>query len=123
MVSKNLLRHCCTEIIFVYLYRIVDATTNRYTKGIRRNQWRPNEPRLIGEGLEAWGYVFVFIRLLGLMRVDRHLGKPWQCASQRYANLLRHRTSANFTRKNDGGRHSISFHVRFGVGGVCIRSY
>ena len=55
--------------------RIYDAVHNANLQHLSRYQWISFEPRLIGEGLQAWGYVFVFIRLMGLMRVDRYLGE------------------------------------------------
>ncbi|XP_039248274.2 short transient receptor potential channel 4-like [Styela clava] len=66
--------------------RIFDMVYNKdASTSIERSEWNHFEPRLIAGGLNAWAYVFFFIRLLGLMRVDRTLG-PLQISLAKMLN-------------------------------------
>ncbi|XP_078488075.1 short transient receptor potential channel 4-like isoform X2 [Ciona intestinalis] len=60
-----------------YTFRIVDYVKYYqvpFQQRPPRSEWNMFEWRLVAEGLMACAYVFVFIRLLGLTRVDRALG-------------------------------------------------
>lgn len=70
---------------FSVFVRFLDMIINRQTNPIPRSEWNSFEPRLIAEGFQAWGYVLVFLRLLGLMRVNRNLG-PLQVSLGRMVN-------------------------------------
>uniref|UniRef100_F6ZFR2 Ion transport domain-containing protein n=3 Tax=Ciona intestinalis TaxID=7719 RepID=F6ZFR2_CIOIN len=62
---------------FNYAFRIVDYVKYHQVPVQQRpprSEWYMFEWRLVAEGLMACAYVFVFIRLLGLTRVDRTLG-------------------------------------------------
>ena len=56
-------------------YRAVDCVQN-YDKSdpVYRAEWSDHCPRLIAESFQAYGYVFLVLRLLGILRTDRTLG-------------------------------------------------
>jgi len=69
------------DILFLFLFsvaiffRAVDCVQN-YDKSdpVYRAEWSDHCPRLIAESFQAYGYVFLVLRLLGILRTDRTLG-------------------------------------------------
>uniref|UniRef100_H2Z8F6 Transient receptor ion channel domain-containing protein n=1 Tax=Ciona savignyi TaxID=51511 RepID=H2Z8F6_CIOSA len=49
----------------------------------------PFEPRMIADGLFAWAYVFVFLRLLSLTRANRNLGPLQVTLSRMMGDVMR----------------------------------
>ncbi|XP_039271230.1 short transient receptor potential channel 4-like [Styela clava] len=55
--------------------RCVDILQNQNaSRTLHRVKWSSYEPRLVADGLQSCAYLFAFVRLLGLLRVNQSLG-------------------------------------------------